>query len=132
MIVVAGIDVGTATPRIYLCAEESSAASAGEVGEEREFRNDRQGFRGVRGWLRKRGVTRVVPGSTGRFHRQVHQSLFDEGLEVLVGNPARSRRFAEAKGDLAKADRVDAAMLAAQRRALPEPASTEPRVTFPE
>ena len=31
-----------------------------------------------------------------------------------------------------KADRVDAAMLAAQRRALPEPASTEPRVTFPE
>ena len=128
--VVAGIDVSKDTLHVYVRAEESSAASAGEVGEEREFRNDRQGFRGVRKWLRKRGVQRVVLESTGRFHRRVHQSLFDEGLEVLVVNPVRSRRFAEAKGDLAKTDRVDAAMLAAYGRAFPELASTEPKGTF--
>ena len=111
-------------------AEESSAADAGEVGEERGFSNDGQGFRSLRNWLRKRGVQRVVLESTGRFHRRVHQSLFDEGLEVLVVNPTRSRRFAEAKGDLAKTDRVDAAMLAAYGRAIPELASTEPKGAF--
>ena len=125
--VVAGIDVSKDSLHVQVPTEESSAADAGE---EREFRNDRQGFRSLRNWLRKRGVQRVVLESTGRFHRRVHQSPFDEGLEVPVVNQTRSRRFAEAKGDLAKTDRVDAAMLAACGRAFPELASTEPKGTF--
>ena len=56
---------------------------------------------------------------TGRFHRRLHQSLFDRGFEVVLVNPTRSRRFAEATGELAKTDRVDAAMLAAYGKALP-------------
>ena len=130
--VVAGIDVSKETLHVFERAEESSAARAGEAGVEREFRNDRQGFRGLRKWLRKRSVERVVLEPASRFHRRVHQSLIDEGLEVLLVNPVRSRRFAEAKGDLAKTDRADAAMLAAYGRAFPERASTEPEGTFPE
>ena len=49
------------------------------------------------------------PGAT---HRNLHQCLFDAGLETVLVNPLRSRRFAEAVGVLAGNDRVDAAMLA--------------------
>ena len=50
--------------------------------------------------------------ATGRYHRKVHQCLHDRGFEVVLVNPLRARRFAEATGHLAKTDRVDALMLA--------------------
>lgn len=50
--------------------------------------------------------------ATGRYHRRIHQCLHDRGFEVVVINPLRARRFAEALGHLAKTDRVDALMLA--------------------
>ena len=67
---------------------------------------------------------------TGRFHRRVHQSLFDSGFEIILVNPLRSRRFAEAKGELAKTDRVDAAMLAAYGTAFPGLDISEPKTEF--
>ncbi len=63
-------------------------------------------------WLRSRHVSRVVMEATGRYHRRVHQGLHDRGFEVVLINPLRARRFAEAMGFLAKTDRVDALMLA--------------------
>ena len=45
-------------------------------------------------------------------------------------NPVRSRRFAEAKGELAKTDRVDAAMLAALGEAFRELSATDPKGYF--
>ena len=75
-------------------------------------------------------MTRVVLEPTGRFHRQLHQSLHDGGFEVLLINPLRIRRFAEARGELAKTDRVDAATLAAFGRAFPELAATQPKGEF--
>ena len=62
--------------------------------------------------LVKHGVTRAVFEPTGRYHRELHQCLFNSGLETVPVNPLRSRRFAEAIGRLAKNDRVDASMLA--------------------
>ena len=50
--------------------------------------------------------------ATGRYHRNPHQCFADAGLETVLVNPLRSRRFAEAIGKLAKNDRVDASMLA--------------------
>ena len=63
------------------------------------------------GWV-QHGVTRAAFEPTGRYHRELHQCLFDSGLETVAVNPLRSRRFAEAIGRLAKNDRVDASMLA--------------------
>ena len=137
--IVAGLDVSKESLHVHVPAEAGPSAGDGGTGgirsdgsasgEDREFSNDRQGFRSLRKWLRKQGVKRVVLEPTGRFHRRVHQSLFDEGLEVLLVNPTRSRRFAEARGDLAKTDRVDAAMLAAYGRAFPELVPSEPKGT---
>ena len=49
---------------------------------------------------------------TGRYHRRLHKCLFEVGLQTVLVKPLRSRRFAEALGQNAKNDRVDAAMVA--------------------
>ena len=100
--VVAGIDVGKAKLDAHILAG----------GLDRQFNNDKCGRRALRNWLLKHGVTRAVLEPTGRYHRNLHQGLFDAGIETVLVNPLRSRRFAEAIGKLAKNDRVDAAMLA--------------------
>ena len=48
----------------------------------------------------------------------------------MLVNPTRSRRFAEATGELAKTDRVDAAMLAAYGKVLPNLDPSEPKTAF--
>ena len=100
--VVAGIDVGKAKLDAHILAD----------GVERQFDNTKTGRRALRNWLLKHDVTRAVLEPTGRYHRNLHQCLADAGLETVLVNPLRSRRFAEAIGRLAKNDRVDAAMLA--------------------
>lgn len=82
-------------------------------GHERRFANDRAGCRALGNWLNQHRVTRLVMESTGRYHRAVHQSLHDRGVAVVLVNPLRARRFAEASGRLAKTDPIDAAVLAA-------------------
>ncbi|MCY4533973.1 MAG: transposase [Bryobacterales bacterium] len=101
-ILVAGIDVGKAKLDVHIA----------EGSLERQFHNDKCGRRALRNWLLKRAVTRAVLEPTGRYHRNLHQCLCDAGIETVVVNPLRSRRFAEALGLFAKNDRVDAAMLA--------------------
>ena len=101
-IVVAGIDVGKSWLDAHILAG----------GLDRRFANDKAGRRALRNWLRGHGVSRAVLEPTGRYHRQLHQCLFDSAIDTVLVNPLRSRRFAEALGQLAKNDRVDAAMLA--------------------
>ncbi len=98
--VVAGIDVSKSSLDVHA------------AGEERCFANDRTSWRALGKWLRSRHVSWVVMEATGRYHRRVHQGLHDRGFEVVLINPLRARRFAEAMGFLAKTDRVDALMLA--------------------
>ena len=98
--VVAGIDVSKAS--LDICA----------AGRTRRFANDATSWRTLGAWLRGLEVSRVVMEATGRYHRKVHQCLHDRGFEVVLVNPLRARRFAEAMGYLAKTDRVDALMLA--------------------
>ena len=116
--IVAGIDVS------------KSELHAHAEGEDRRFANDGTGIGSLRKWLRTGNVERVVIEPTGRFHRRLHQSLFDRGFEVVLVNPTRSRRFAEATGELAKTDRVDSAMLVAYGRVLPNLDSSEPKTAF--
>lgn len=101
-IVVAGIDVGKSKLDVHILDRDL----------DRQFDNSKTGRRALRNWLLKHGVSRAVFEPTGRYHRNLHQSLADAGLETVLVNPLRSRRFAEATGQLAKNDRVDASMLA--------------------
>jgi transposase len=54
----------------------------------------------------------VVLEATGGFEAPVAAALATAGVPVAVVNPRQSRRFAEATGQLAKTDRLDAAVLA--------------------
>jgi transposase len=55
---------------------------------------------------------RVVLEATGGYEAPVVAALAVAGLPVVVINPRQARRFAEATGQLAKTDRLDAAVLA--------------------
>ena len=68
--------------------------------------------------------------ATGRHHRAVDQSLHARGFEVVITNPWRTRRFAEALGLLAKTDTMDAAARAAYGMAFLDPPVTPPRSAF--
>ena len=70
---------------------------------------------GVRELLRRLGgfeVRRVALEATGRIHLMVFAALAEAGLAVVVLNPYRARKFADAPGWLAKTDRIDARLLA--------------------
>ncbi len=116
--VVAGIDVSKDQLDVHV------------AGESRQFANQRTGYRALGAWLEHHGSGRVVLESTGRYHRAVHQSLHARGLEVVLVNPLRTRRFAEALGQLAKTDTIDAAALAAYGTAFLDLPATPPRSQF--
>ena len=96
--VIAGIDVGKGKLDAHFL----------HANLDREFNDDEAGPRA----LRKHGARRVSFEPTGRCHRKLHQCLFDSGVDTVLVNPMRSRRFAEAIGSLAKMDRVETAMMA--------------------
>ena len=73
------------------------------TGRTRRLANDATSWRALGAWLRGLEVNRVVMEATGRYHRRVHPCLHDRGFEVVVINPLRARRFAEAPGHLANA-----------------------------
>ena len=95
--------------------------SGGEV----RLPNTNEGLRALGRRLRKLKVGRIVMEATGKFHRLAHRSLHAAGLPVAIVNPLRSRLFAEAVGQLAKTDRIDARMLAIMGQML-APEAAEP------
>ncbi|WP_421758914.1 IS110 family transposase [Devosia sp.] len=87
--------------------------------------NDGVGLRRLKRLLGGLVVCRVVMEATGKHHRAALRSLHAAGLAVAVVNPLRARLFAEAAGQLAKTDTIDARLLAIMGAAL-EPAVTPP------
>jgi transposase len=63
-------------------------------------------------WLGDHEVTRVGLEASGGYEREALDTLQAAGFEVALLNALRVRRFAEAKGRLAKNDRVDARTVA--------------------
>ncbi len=63
-------------------------------------------------WLDQHRVVRVGLEASGGYEREVIARLSAVGVVVVVVNPLRVRRFAQAKGRLAKNDRADAATIA--------------------
>jgi transposase len=81
-------------------------------GATRRVTNDKAGHKALLRWFSRLGVERIVFEATGPYHRLVERALTAAGLRFAKINPRQARRFAEATGQLAKTDRVDAAMLA--------------------
>ena len=73
-----------------------------------QVKRDPDGLTELIAWLRTHQVARVGVEASGGYEREVVDALEDAGFMVVVLNPRRVRRFAEAKGRLAKNDRVDA------------------------
>ena len=116
MKVVAGIDVG----KTHL----DVSVSAGRVCR---FDNTPAGISALVGWLERAGATDAVCESTGGYERAVVRRLQSTAVSVHVAHPNRVRHFARAAGYQAKADGLDAQMLAryGQAFALPRWVATE-------
>jgi len=68
--------------------------------------------------LKSVSPTLIVMEATGGLETRLASELATLGLSVAVINPRQARDFAKASGQLAKTDRVDAAILAAFARAI--------------
>lgn len=114
--VIAGVDVGKGTLDVYVT----------HLGETRQFPNDSAGRRSINTLLHRVGADLVVLEATGRYHRELHLRLDDDGFRVAVISPLQARRFAQALGQQAKTDPIDAALLARFGQVM-DPEATPPR-----
>lgn len=97
-----GIDVSKATLDINLRPENRSWTDT----------NDGEGISRLVPALRKLKPVLIVLEATGGFHLAVTAALVAAGLPVAVVNPRQVRDYARSKGQLAKTDGIDAAILA--------------------
>lgn len=74
--------------------------------------NDEAGARDLTARLRGHAPTLIVLEATGGYEFVAAAALAAAGLPVVVANPRQVRDFARATGQLAKTDRIDAAVLA--------------------
>lgn len=81
-------------------------------GQSYRVANSKPGLKRLRQKLKGLRVALVVAEATGKFHQLAQRSLHAAGFAVAIVNPLRARLFAEAKGELAKTDKIDARMLA--------------------
>ena len=86
-------------------------------GKAARFSNDTAGLKALIAWI-ERPVRSVTYEPTGRWHRAFETALFEAELPLVRVNPLQARRFAQAIGQRAKTDAVDARMLAQMGAAL--------------
>jgi transposase len=90
------------------------------------FDNDARGIKALCEHLRPIEPTLIVMEATGGLEVEVAVELGARGLPVVVVNPRQVRDFARATGQLAKTDRLDAAVLCEFGRAI-RPAVRTPK-----
>lgn len=103
-----GIDVSKAT--LDVCIEPSGAGM--------QVTYDETGVEELVARLQEIAPALVVLEATGRLEVRIATALAGKKLPVAVVNPRQVRDFAKATGQLAKGDRVDAAVLAAFAKAI--------------
>ena len=81
------------------------------AGQAARFPNDAAGFKALIAWI-EMPVRAVTYEPTGRWHRAFEEALLKAGLPLVRVNPLHARRFAQAIGQRAKTDAVDARVLA--------------------
>jgi transposase len=82
------------------------------TGERWEVTNDAAGIASLVAHLQAVVPTLIVLEATGGYQRAVVAALAAAGLPIVVVNPRQARDFANATGQLAKTDRLDARALA--------------------
>lgn len=97
--------IGVDVSKKYLDVAAMSGAPA-------RLGNDADGRRALVLRLKSQDVRGVVVEATGGLERPVMAALIEANIPVSLVNPARVRRFAEGTGQLAKTDKLDAAILA--------------------
>jgi transposase len=78
----------------------------------RDFPNDKAGIAALIGWATPLRPNRILFEATGAYHRGLETALGEAALPAVKLNPWRVRRFAEATGQRAKTDPIDAALIA--------------------
>jgi transposase len=92
--------------------KDSLDAHARPVGASRRFDNTPEGVDQLVAWARGHGPERIVFESTGPYQKAAVGALLAAGLPAVVVNARQVRDFAKGTGQLAKTDRIDAAVLA--------------------
>jgi transposase len=82
-------------------------------GEELQVENGPEGHSRLSAWLRERGVKRVGIEASGGYEMDVVAHLRRDGFMVVVFQPAQVRAYAKFHLQLAKNDKIDAALIAA-------------------
>src|SRR5262245_25198176 len=109
-VVYAGIDVAKANLQVHLQGRQS------------EFKNTPCGLRQLCVELQKAPGVHVVCEATGGYEQALVKALHKQQIPVSVTNPAQVRSAAQARGQRAKTDRIDAQMLTEYgQRFQPEP-----------
>ena len=103
-----GVDVSKST--LDVCIEP--------LGQTLHVAYDEAGARQVVSRLKELGPALIVMEATGGLEVRIATELSIKGLPVAIINPRQARDFAKATGQLAKTDRVDAAVLAAFAKAI--------------
>jgi transposase len=83
-----------------------------ETGERFSFANDTKGIAGLAAQLLALGPRLVGFEAAGAYEVLASAALSQAGLPVVVVNPAQVRRFAQALGERAKTDAIEAAVIA--------------------
>ena len=120
--VYAGIDVRKAWLDVYLHP----------IGQSFRVPNSKEGCERVALKLTSAAARLVVMEATGKLHRLCHRELSAAGFAVAIVNPYRSRKLADAFGQLAKTDAIDARMLALYGEAIGPAATPVPAKTLAE
>jgi transposase len=97
---VVGVDVGK---------RQLDACDLG-TGRRLAVANDGAGIARLAAWAGHGAL--VVMEASGGYERSAHRRLSERGLPVAIVNARRVRDFAKASGQLAKTDRIDAAVIA--------------------
>jgi transposase len=109
-VVYAGVDVAKATLQLHLQGQQS------------EFSNTPKGRNQLNVQLQKVPSVQVVCEATGGYERALVKALHQKQIPVSVTNPARVRAAAQAQGQRAKTDKIDARALTDYgQRYQPEP-----------
>jgi transposase len=93
-------------------AKDTLELASEPAGVRGQFSNDSIGIAALLGQCRAQPVTLVVLEATGGYEAPVTAALATAGIPVAVVNPRQVRAFAQAVGQLAKTDRIDAQVLA--------------------
>ncbi len=97
-------------------------------GTHSHFANTDDGITACVAWIAAQTPDRIIVEATGGWERALVAALMVAELPVAVINPRQGHDFAKATGQLAKTDRLDAAMLAQFGEAMrptPRPAKSE-------